>query len=163
MVKVKNVSLYKVYFKILYFFIINILTFIDFYSKKIVMDNFILLNKKKLFSFLNLLYVKNYGIAFSLLSSNSIFEYWLIITLSVLIIFIIFIKLYISDIYDIKLIISMLFILGGAIGNLVNRIINGYVIDFIDLHIKNYHFATFNFADFFIFFGVFLLFLNDKF
>ncbi|WDI78669.1 signal peptidase II [Candidatus Purcelliella pentastirinorum] len=160
MVKVKNVSLYKLYFKILYFFIMNILIFIDFYTKKIARDNSILFNKIELFSFLNLFYVRNYGIAFSLLSSNSTFEYWLIIIISVLIIFIIFIKLYISDIYNNKLIISMLFILSGAIGNLINRIINGYVIDFIDLHIKNYHFATFNFADFFICFGVFLLFLK---
>jgi signal peptidase II len=38
-------------------------------------------------------------------------------------------------------------ILGGAIGNLFDRALHGYVVDFIDVYYKNHHFATFNIAD----------------
>jgi signal peptidase II len=53
--------------------------------------------------------------------------------------------------------ISLSFIMGGAIGNNIDRIFRGYVIDFIDLHIKSAHWPTFNIADSFIFFGVIFL------
>jgi signal peptidase II len=41
----------------------------------------------------------------------------------------------------------MAFILGGALGNVYDRFIHGYVIDFIDFHTSTWHFATFNLAD----------------
>ncbi|MBA2650388.1 MAG: lipoprotein signal peptidase [Legionella sp.] len=51
-------------------------------------------------------------------------------------------------------------ILGGALGNLLDRALNGYVIDFIDVFYKNHHFATFNIADSAICLGAFLLFFE---
>ncbi|MFL2649908.1 MAG: signal peptidase II, partial [Alphaproteobacteria bacterium] len=57
-------------------------------------------------------------------------------------------------------------ILGGAIGNGVDRLYYGYVVDFIDLHLNNFHWPAFNFADTFITFGamvfVFSIILNKK-
>ena len=53
-------------------------------------------------------------------------------------------------------------IAGGAIGNVIDRVIHGKVIDFIDIHYKEYHWPTFNMADSFIFIGV-LLFLYNEF
>ena len=53
--------------------------------------------------------------------------------------------------------VSYSLILGGAIGNLVNRIFNGYVIDFIDIKIFDYNYPIFNLADTFIVIGVILL------
>ena len=53
-------------------------------------------------------------------------------------------------------------IAGGAIGNVIDRIVHGKVIDFIDVHYKAYHWPAFNMADSFIFIGV-LLFLYDEF
>ena len=47
-------------------------------------------------------------------------------------------------------------IAGGALGNVIDRLIHGKVIDFIDLHYKEYHWPTFNMADSFIFVGVLL-------
>ena len=43
--------------------------------------------------------------------------------------------------------ISLLLIIGGAIGNIIDRIFRGYVIDFIDFHINNVHWYVFNIAD----------------
>ena len=57
--------------------------------------------------------------------------------------------------------ISLLFISGGAIGNAIDRVYFGGVIDFIDFFIYNFHWPAFNFADIFITIGViFLLFEN---
>ena len=53
-------------------------------------------------------------------------------------------------------------IAGGAIGNVIDRIVHGKVIDFIDIHYKVYHWPAFNMADSFIFIGV-LLFLYNEF
>tara|TARA_Y100000588_G_C13828138_1_gene742395 strand:+ start:187 stop:660 length:474 start_codon:yes stop_codon:yes gene_type:complete len=53
------------------------------------------------------------------------------------------------------------FIAGGAIGNALDRIIYGRVIDFIDLHFNNIHFPTFNFADTFITLGVILMLISS--
>ena len=52
-------------------------------------------------------------------------------------------------------------IAGGAIGNVIDRVIYGKVIDFIDVHYKGYHWPTFNMADSFIFIGVVLFIYNE--
>ena len=52
-------------------------------------------------------------------------------------------------------------IAGGAIGNVIDRIFHGKVIDFIDFHYKEYHWPTFNMADSFIFIGVLLFIYNE--
>ena len=52
-------------------------------------------------------------------------------------------------------------IAGGAIGNVIDRVIHGKVIDFIDVHYKGYHWPTFNMADSFIFIGVILFIYNE--
>ena len=52
-------------------------------------------------------------------------------------------------------------IAGGAIGNVIDRVIHGKVIDFIDVHYNEYHWPTFNMADSFIFIGVLLFIYNE--
>ena len=52
-------------------------------------------------------------------------------------------------------------IAGGAIGNVIDRVIHGKVIDFIDVHYKEYHWPAFNMADSFIFIGVLLFICNE--
>lgn len=102
--------------------------------------------------FFSLTYVKNRGIAFSMLEGNLVF----IIFLSLLIIGGIFFsirfkKLSWSESFCYALIV------GGAIGNLIDRVIYGYVIDFFDFTLFGYEMAIFNVADIFIVLGVFLL------
>ena len=52
-------------------------------------------------------------------------------------------------------------IIGGAIGNLYDRIIYKAVPDFIDFHVKEFHWFTFNFADIFISLGIIFMILNE--
>ena len=59
--------------------------------------------------------------------------------------------------------LSLLFVFGGSMGNLFDRIYYSAVPDFIDLHINNYHWFVFNVADIFITLGIMCLILNEIF
>ena len=101
--------------------------------------------------FLNISLIWNEGIAFGLLSFNEKIFYNLltfIILVIILIIFFMALKSYGFKKY------SFLMILGGALGNIYDRIFYGAVPDFIDFHIGNFHWFIFNVADIFITLGV---------
>lgn len=100
----------------------------------------------------SLTYVKNRGIAFSMLEGNLVF----VIFLSLLIIGGIFFSIRFKKLSWGESFCYAL-IVGGAIGNLIDRVIYGYVIDFFDFTLFGYEMAIFNVADIFIVLGVFLL------
>jgi signal peptidase II len=58
--------------------------------------------------------------------------------------------------------LSLSLILGGALGNLVDRFWRGGVVDFLDFHIQSFHWPAFNMADSFIFLGVLALLWNNR-
>ena len=102
-------------------------------------------------SYLNIMLIWNKGIAFGLLSFNEVHLYnilSLIISIIVFILLIISIKSYGFKRY------SLLMIVGGALGNLYDRIYFNAVPDFIDFHVGNFHWFIFNVADVFITMGV---------
>ena len=101
--------------------------------------------------FLNISLVWNEGIAFGLLSFNEKIFYNLLTFIILIIILIIFFMVLSS--YGLKK-NSLLMILGGALGNVYDRIFYGAVPDFIDFHIGNFHWFIFNVADIFITLGV---------
>lgn len=107
--------------------------------------------------FLNITYVRNTGAAFSLFEDNI----WLLIVIGILAV--IGIVIYIGKLADITDfdIFSYSLLLGGVLGNLVDRIIHGYVIDYISLNIFGYHFPIFNFADICIVLSVILIFISS--
>ena len=126
---------------------------IDRISKIFIMNNFTLYNSKKIISnFFDITYVKNSGAAWSIFSGNRFFL--IAIAFLALILFVIFlikeknITFFESIIYGL--------IISGIIGNMIDRIIYGYVIDFLDFNILGYDFPIFNFADVFIVLGAFL-------
>ena len=107
-------------------------------------------------NFFQITYAKNTGVAFSILEGKQIFI--IIMTLIVLGIIIKYIKELATTKYDI---ISYALVIGGALGNLLDRVIYGYVIDFLDFQIFNYNFPIFNVADIGIVVGIFLLLLKN--
>ena len=145
--------------------LINIsLIFLIFLLDRISKVYFINLDKKlsgsEIFSskFLNISLIWNEGIAFGLLSFNQNNLYNLLTLLIIIIIFIIFWMT--ANSYGLKK-YSLIMILGGAIGNLYDRIYFKAVPDFIDFHIGNFHWFIFNFADVFISLGVFFMILLE--
>ena len=111
-------------------------------------------------SFLNLYLVWNEGIAFGLLSFDQIFIYHTITILILIIVMIILTIIIKSNNYKIYF---FTMILGGALGNLFDRIYYSAVPDFIDFHLNNFHWFIFNVADIFISFGVMCLILDEIF
>ncbi|MCC8369448.1 MAG: signal peptidase II [Rickettsia endosymbiont of Oxypoda opaca] len=117
----------------------------------------------KLTSFLDMVYSWNYGISFGLLRnyyqySNSFF----IVTNSVIVCYLYYMMIRSTTIAAFA---GYSFVIGGAIGNLIDRFVRGAVFDFIHFHYYDYSFPIFNLADSFISLGVFVLirdFYNSK-
>ncbi len=107
-------------------------------------------NGIEVFPFLNLVFVTNKGISFGLLSDLNISFFLGLVSLGISIILTFW--LIRSNLNFEKFIISL--ILGGALGNGIDRIYQSYVIDFIDIHYKNFHWPAFNIADSAITLGV---------
>ena len=110
--------------------------------------------------FVNFELIWNKGIAFGLFSSDGGMLYKLI---SLLIIFIVMILIYFITKSKGFEKFGFILILGGALGNLFDRIFYKAVPDFIDLHINNFHWFIFNIADIFITIGVICLILVEIF
>lgn len=99
-------------------------------------------------NFLRFYYVENYGAAFGMLKDKRIF--FIVVTLVVVFSVIFFIIRY-SNIFSKAIKVAMVMLLGGAIGNLIDRIRLGYVVDFISFKLPGgYDFPVFNIADSFI-------------
>lgn len=103
-------------------------------------------------NFFYLTYAKNDGIAFSFLEGKVPF----IIIMTVIVIFLILKYIKDNDPTKIEMYCYGL-IIGGAIGNLLDRVLYGYVIDFLDFYLFSYHFPIFNLADTSIVIGIFIL------
>jgi signal peptidase II len=110
-------------------------------------------------NFLNLQLIWNNGIAFGLLSFDSNF-YYNIITLIIFVVIFILI-LFIKNLDSNSYFYSM--VVGGALGNLMDRIRFSSVPDFIDFHISNFHWFVFNIADIFVSLGIFCLIIAEIF
>ena len=109
-------------------------------------------------SFINIFLIWNKGIAFGLLSFEKNDLYNLITVLIFVIILILFVLVFKSERFK-K--ISYIFITGGALGNLFDRIVYNSVPDFIDIHYKEFHWFIFNIADIFITIGVICLIFDE--
>ena len=139
----------KLYFLSLSIFII----LIDQFTKYLLFYNHkIFLNKD--FLLFRLDFVKNYGAAFNIFSGSRVFLSFISIIFSIILIYLILRKNTFNslDLY------SYSFILGGTIGNGIDRILKGFVIDFINLN--NINFPVFNIADISINIGFILLLYN---
>ncbi len=106
-------------------------------------------------NFFTLKYVKNFGISFSMLNNKNIF----IVLVSLVAVYLIY-KLIIEYGHVIYLKLPLLFMLGGAIGNLLDRIVRGFVVDYIALNFGSYNFAVFNLADMFLVVGCIAMFIG---
>ena len=134
---------------------------IDQWSKQAVVTAFNLFESKSLLSWLNLTYVHNYGAAFSFLSDESGWQRWFLAVVALGISIGLLVWLAKLKPNQKLLAVSFAFILGGAIGNLWDRVAYGYVIDFIDVFYGTSHFPAFNGADSAICLGAFIMILES--
>ena len=148
---------------IIIFIIIIFIFILDLLTKNYALDYLMLNHSLSINNFLNLTLAFNHGAAFSFLSEAGGWQRWFFIIFSFIVILII---AYITASDENSPYIAFSFVIGGALGNLNDRIIYGYVIDFIEFHYENLYWPIFNFADVAISIGVILLlysmFLNKK-
>ena len=124
---------------------------------KYIVFNFIdLFQFIKITNFLDLTHIHNFGVSFGLFSGT--------IPSLVLIFIGLFVTAFVIYLYinsrDTLERWGLFIIICGAIGNIVDRSINGYVIDFLYLHINQYYWPAFNFADIYISLGIIMIIVN---
>ncbi len=147
--------------KIILSVIILILCFsLDRISKIYIIDLFIKNNYDEYYlnPYINFIFLWNKGIAFGLFQSESLFYHLVTFLIFLVIGFILYLIFKAQKKIEI---ISFSMILGGAIGNFVDRIYYQAVPDFIDLHYKDFHWFTFNIADIWITIGIIMLLTFD--
>ncbi|MBU9824675.1 signal peptidase II [Rahnella perminowiae] len=123
---------------------------VDLGSKFLIMGNFQLGESMPLIPYLNLFYAQNHGAAFSFLADKGGWQRWLFALIALVIVVALVVLMYRGSAKQKLNNIAFAMIIGGALGNLFDRLYHGFVVDFIDFYVGNWHFATFNLADSFI-------------
>ncbi|MDC3329240.1 signal peptidase II [Candidatus Thioglobus sp.] len=144
-----------------YYFLSLILVIADQLTKMMVLGSLKLYESIEITSFFSLTHVHNYGAAFSFLADEDGWQQYFLVSVSAIasIVLILWMRK-ISTNQSYKL-IALSLILSGAIGNLIDRAVFGFVIDFINLHYQDFYWPVFNVADTAITLGVILLLLVD--
>lgn len=129
---------------------------LDILTKGMLIRHFRLHETQGIFPGLSLTYVRNYGAAFGLFFGHR----WPLAGFAALISIVIMRILYRTPRSEIDQNTAFSLILGGALGNLFDRLYHGYVIDFLDFYLKDWHYPAFNLADSAICIGAFLLLIS---
>ncbi len=111
--------------------------------------------------FFNLVHVWNRGISFGLFSDQQELGRWLLTVLALVIVTVL--VLWLRKAENRLIAIGLGLIIGGALGNVIDRLVHSAVFDFLDFHVSGYHWPAFNAADSFITVGAVLLIFDSLF
>lgn len=149
-----------------WYWVVVLVFLADQLSKQWVLANFDLFESVKLLPFFNFTYVRNYGAAFSFLSEAGGWQRWLFTLVAVGFSTLLTVWLRKQSASLWKLNLAYTLVIGGALGNLIDRLMHGFVVDFIDFYWGKSHYPAFNIADSAIFIGAVLIiwdsFFNSK-
>ncbi|BDH47167.1 lipoprotein signal peptidase [Salmonella enterica subsp. enterica serovar Choleraesuis] len=120
---------------------------VDLGVKQWIMDNFQLYETRALIPFFNLHYAHNPGAAFSFLAGEDGWQRWFFAGIAIGIAAVLMVMMYRHSAVQKLNNIAYALIIGGALGNLFDRMVHGFVVDMIDFYVGNWHFPTFNIAD----------------
>ncbi|MEH6466217.1 MAG: signal peptidase II [Porticoccus sp.] len=138
-----------------------LIIFVDQLTKRYISTAFSYGETLEVLPFLNLTLVHNVGAAFSFLSEAGGWQRWFFSLIGVVVTVVIVVWLSRLSARQSLLALALSLVLGGAIGNLWDRILLGYVVDFVDLYYRHYHWPAFNVADTAITLGALLLILES--
>ena len=132
----------------------------DQFTKQLILGNYQLGDSTYVTSFFNIVRAHNTGAAFSFLAGAGGWQRWFFVALAVAAS--LFIVWLLRSHPGQKLFaFSLSMILGGAVGNVIDRLLHGYVVDFLDFHLGGRHFPAFNLADSAITLGAVCLILDE--
>ena len=132
----------------------------DQFTKTLILGYYQLGDVTYVTSFFNVVRAHNTGAAFSFLAQSSGWQRWLFtgIGVAAAVFIIVLLRAHSGQ----KLFaFALACILGGAVGNVVDRLVHGYVVDFLDFHIRGWHLPAFNLADAAITLGAICLILDE--
>ena len=138
------------------FFILVFFVFCDLITKFFIKNNFLINESKKINSFLDIVYIQNYGVSFGFLSG--LVSYWILVIVGLLVTSLIY-YLMINSFKRLEKLAYFIIII-GALSNILDRIINSYVVDFISLHYYDFYWPAFNLADIYITIGIIMLIIS---
>ncbi len=130
---------------------------LDQFTKQLVESAFALRESMAVLPYFNLVLVYNEGAAFSFLSDQGGWQRWFFVLLALVVIAVLISWLRRLGREEQLVAVALSFIIGGAVGNLIDRVIYGHVIDFVDLYYSGWHWPAFNVADSAIVLGVALM------
>jgi len=130
-----------------YLWITAVIVVVDQATKFAALRYLVYHAEKKLLPFLSLTLTYNSGAAFGFLNNEAGWQKFFFIIVAVIAIGFIAVWLYRLGPQDKWVAIALALVLGGAIGNLIDRLLYGYVVDFIDISFGSWHFWIFNIAD----------------
>jgi signal peptidase II len=136
----------------LVFLIVPFIFLLDRWTKLLVVNGLAFARHYDVTPFFSIVHARNYGGAFSLLSQHAYAKYIFTVIPLLIIGLLIFVIVTYKTQFSKRL--SLTCILSGAIGNIYDRISYGYVVDFLDVYYKDYHWPAFNVADIAISFGI---------
>jgi len=144
-----------------YFIITVALVALDQISKFLSYEYLGIGNSVDINDFISLTFAHNYGAAFSFLANQDGWQRYFLSGISAIASIVLLVWMVKTPLKRKFKLISLTMILSGAIGNLIDRVMNGFVVDFIDIHYQDFYWPIFNFADIFISIGVLLLVVVD--
>ena len=136
---------------------------LDWETKHWASESLELYRPQEVFSWLNMTLAHNYGAAFSFLNNAGGWQRWLFSGLASVVSVVLLVWLIRLPRSQWLTGLSLALIIGGAVGNLIDRIQLGYVVDFVDVYYQGWHYPAFNVADSAITVGVVLLLLDGIF
>ncbi len=129
----------------------------DQVSKQLVVSNMDLYQSINILPFFNFTYMQNPGAAFSFLADQGGWQRWFFTAIAAIASIVFIVWLAKTPKQQSMLSVAFALMLSGAVGNLIDRVLFGYVIDFLDFYGFGYHFPAFNIADSMIFIGAALM------
>jgi signal peptidase II len=152
--------LFHVHSPFVWLAIAGLVIFFDWYTKQWASESLTLYRPSQVFSWLNWTLAHNFGAAFSFLSDAGGWQRWFFTILAVGVTAVLLVWLFRLRTGEWRTGLALGLIIGGAVGNVADRITLGYVVDFIDVHYKGWHWPAFNVADSAITCGIVLLLLD---
>nr|CBA71611.1 lipoprotein signal peptidase [Arsenophonus nasoniae] len=134
---------------------------VDLSSKQLILNHFQLYESIPLMPYFNLAYAQNPGAAFSFLADKGGWQRWFFAFVAIVICVVLIVMMYRQSVNKKLSNIAYALVIGGALGNLCDRLVHGFVVDFIDFYVGDWHWPTFNIADMAICVGAALIILDS--